>query len=180
MQGNQIDTAILAFSFNIGMERMARLDEEGRKSWLRRVQLKSVVRRSAVYNFVIEDWLRNAVYYRFRRRLIAGSWAASPEDHEKNLTDYNADLEIMRTEAKRRGTRLIFLLLGSKEQQGELGEYQVEFLEYARHHDIPVVNMVDRLKLHDHDALFMDHGHPSAEGHTLIARSLFSVVADQP
>lgn len=205
-RGYQIDTAILAYSFNRRFERLWRLDEEGRKQLMRRVRLKNLVRRSAVYNFVIEDWLRNAVYYRARNRLLAGSWdtarttAANGQvdyranrdvmreeterrtrtNAENDLADYRANLDIMREEAERRGIRVVFLLLVSNGQRGELSENQMAFLEYARQHDIPVVNMNDCFAPLNHDALFMDHVHPTEEGHRVIADSLLGVVLGSP
>ena len=177
--GDQIDTAILAYSFNKRFERLALLDDEGKRKLLRRVRLKNLVRRSAVYNFVIEDWLRKSVYYRVRNRLVDGSWDTAQAKPDSDLTDYYENLDIMRKEAERRGIRVIFILLGSKGQRGDLSENQTAFLEYGKQNGIPVINMIERFESLNHDSLFMDHVHPTGEGHSLIAGSLLNVVADQ-
>ena len=179
-RGDQIDTAILAYSFNNGYERLAGLDEDGRRRFMRKVQLKSVLRRSAIYNLVIEDWLRNAVYYRVRGRLMAGSWETDQKHGGDDLDVYIANLERMRTESEKHGVRLIFLLLPSKGQQAELSEFQKAFSEFAQNHGVPLVNIIERFELLNHGSLFMDHTHPSSQGHALIAESLFPIAAELP
>jgi hypothetical protein len=179
-RGDQMDTAILAYSFNNGYERLAELDADGRRRFMRRVRLKSILRRSAMYNLVIEDWLRSAVYYRVRGRLMAGSWETNKERVGDDIDVYNANLERMRTKSEEYGVRLIFLLLPSKGQRGELGEYQRAFQEFAEHHGIPLVNGIESFELLDHETLFMDHTHPNVPGHSLIADSLFPIAAELP
>jgi len=177
-QGYQIDTAILAYSFNTGFEPLARLEGKDREKMLRRVQLKSIVRRFAVYNLVIEDWLRDAVYYRIRERLVAGSWETGQKPLADLMVDYQSDLESMKNAAEQNGVRLVFLLLGSNGQRNDLNEHQTAFLQFAQRHDIPIVNMISRLNSVDQRDLFMDHVHPNEIGHSLIAASLMRPIAN--
>jgi lysophospholipase L1-like esterase len=178
-QGVQIDTAVLAYSFNTEYEALANLDEDQLKGLQRKVQLKSVLRRSAVYNLVIEDWLRNAVYYRLRGRLMEGSWETQRVDPSDRLEGYVASLEAMRLASQSHGVRLVFLLLGSQGQRmNALSENQAAFLEFAQRNRIPLVNMIKRFESLDQHGLYVDHVHPNSKGHALIAEALAKVLRD--
>jgi lysophospholipase L1-like esterase len=176
-QGQQIDVAILAYSFNSGFEPLTRLQGEERRKFLRKVGIKGVVRRFAIYNFLIEDLLRRAVYYRIRDTLLSGSWkTTSDEVREQRLDDYLRSLELMAETANGHDVKLVFLLLGSKGQRDQLNPHQTAFRKFAIENGIPIVDMVARLDELEHGPLFMDHTHPSVEGHDLIARELVPVV----
>jgi lysophospholipase L1-like esterase len=186
-QGVEIDVAVLAYSFNQAFGDLAELEGDGRRTLLRRVRLKSVVRRSATYNFLIEDLLRTAVYYRLRDRLMAGSWRVEGQEDARAETPssavdtYTVWLERMRDTAEERDVRLIFLLLGSKGQRTtQLDEHQTAFRAFALQQGLPLVDMVGRLEGLDPEATFMDHTHPSAAGHALIAEELARVVRALP
>lgn len=182
-EGHQIDVAILAYSFNRGHERLLGLEGEAKESFLAKVRLKSIVRRSALYNFLIEDLLRTAVYYRLRDRLVAGSWEVEGEkppvegDPRKMRVElYESNLEAMRRTSADNGVKLVYLLLGSENQDHELNDFQQALHNFGRQHDMPVVNMVEVFAGRDHGELFMDHTHPSALGHELIARELAAAI----
>jgi lysophospholipase L1-like esterase len=175
--GYQIDVAVLAYSFNQGFDPISRLDDEEKKRFLRKVWLKSLVRRSGVYNLVIEDWLRTTVYYRLRDQLIEGSWQTEAEAQAGDLGPYLANLERMRAKAAQEGVKLAFLLLGSKDQRERLHPEQEAFLQFAAEQGIPIVNMVARLAPLSHDGMFIDHTHPGPEIHAMIAEELSSLIA---
>lgn len=178
--GYQVDAAILAYSFNHSHEGLARLAGTERQAFLRKVALKGVLRRSALYNFAVEDLLRGAVYYRIRERLVAGSWdleeVKAQGQVEVELGRYLDDLEAAVETADRNGFPLVFLLLGSREQRGRLDPYQAGMAQVAAREGIPLVDMVARLASEDHAPLFLDHPHPSAAGHERIARELLAVM----
>ena len=73
-QGRDIDVAVLAYSFKLIFESLTKLEGAEKDGFLRRVRLKNVARRFAAYNWLIEDLLRKAVYYRIWDGLVAGSW----------------------------------------------------------------------------------------------------------
>lgn len=182
-EGHQIDVAILAYSFNRGHERLLGLEGEAKESFLDKVRLKSIVRRVALYNFLIEDLLRTAVYYRLRDHLMAGSWEVKGEkppvagDPRKARVElYLSNLETMRRTSADHGVKLVYLLLGSEGQDNELNDFQQALLDFGRQHGVPVVNMVEVLAGRDPAELFIDHTHPSALGHELIAQELGGVV----
>ena len=174
-EGHQIDVAILAYSFNRGHESLVRLEGEARESFLNKVRIKSIVRRFALYNFLIEDVLRTAVYYRLRDRLLAGSWDLKTNDERQREgadQDYLVNLERMRQVSEEHGVQLVYLLLGSLNQTGGLNNFQQALLEYTQDNDLPLVNMIERQASLDHEELYIDHTHPSALGHRLIAEEL--------
>ena len=214
-EGYQIDVAVLGYSFNIGHETLARLTPDAKKKFQRNVRLKNLVRRSAIYNLVIEDLLRRSVYYRIRDRLVAGAWevqdekqpsGASPPSEagaraqtvsggadepaaqakpkrkrrqprwSSHVPRYVAALEEMRLLAEERDIDLVFVVLGSLEQRGELGLYQQTMHDFANAHGIPVINMVEIWDGRDHQQLFLDRNHPTAEGHRSIGEELFEAV----
>jgi lysophospholipase L1-like esterase len=175
--GQQIDVAVLAYSFNHAHEGLARLRGAERDAFLRKVAWKSRVRRSALYNFLVEDLLREAVYYRIRDRLVAGSWDMEAAGQRAEIPGYLAHLEEMRALAEARGVRLVFLLLGSQDQREDLDDFQVAMRAFARRHGIPLCDMVRRLAPLDQRGLFVDQAHPSAAGHRLIAEELRAVLA---
>lgn len=179
-EGQQIDVAILAYSFNHAHEGLARLRGDDREAFLRKVFWKGVLRRSALYNYLIEDLLRQAVYYRIRDRLVAGSWDMEPSREKSEIPEYVANLERMRALAAAHNVRLILLLLGSQDQRDdrrELDDFQRAFLDFARRRGIPACDMIRRLAPLDQRDLFIDHTHPSAAGHRLIARELAREIA---
>lgn len=180
-EGHQIDVAILAYSFNRGHESLVRLTGEARESLLRKVRIKSIVRRFALYNFLIEDLLRTVVYYRLRDRLVAGSWDLKTNDERRREgadKDYVVNLERMRRISDEHGVKLVYLLLGSENQTGKLNNFQQALLDYTAENGLPLVDMIERQATMDHSQLYIDHTHPSALGHRLIAEELQPVVLD--
>ncbi len=174
-QGEQIDIAILAYSFNQAFDNLTKLEGEERQQFLNKVRLKGIVRRFALYNFLIEDLLRTAVYYRLRGRLMPGSWEVGRQDDRDDEDDYVNSLRLMKSASERHGVAFVLLLLGSKGQQGnQLDRYQQAFLAFGEE-GIPVVNMIERLAPLDPEETFMDHTHPSLTGHELVARELLPV-----
>lgn len=177
--GADVDLAILAYSFNHNYEHLARLAGEERDAFLRKVRVKGILRRFALYNFLVEDLLRQAVYYRVRTRLIEGSWSGAKPSAAETAADveaYVADLEAMAETGERHGVPVAFLLLGSRDQRSSLDEHQAAFREFALRRGLPLVDMVAELRAEDHGELFMDHNHPSPAGHRRIAAALHELL----
>ncbi len=189
--GHQIDIAVLAFSFNIGHETLPLLSEDAKRDFLRNVRLKNFVRRFALYNLLIEDILREAVYYRIRDQLMEGSWetASTSDSNDEpvqeapkwgdHLERYQTALERMIEVSEAHGVEPVMLLLGSKGQTGNYNQYQELFAELATSRGITLVDMIDELAGYDHETLFMDHTHPNAKGHELIAQKIAAAIAQR-
>lgn len=168
----QPDAVIIAYSFNTGFEGLPDLQGKDREKFLRRVELKSIARRSAIYNFVIEDLLREIVYYRFRELLMRGSWNTAKSKADLPVEHFTRGLEEARAVAQAHHVQMVMLLLGSDDEIGPEHPYQQEMLRFARENRIPIVNMIDVMRSQNPKAMFMDHVHPTAAGHELIAEQL--------
>jgi lysophospholipase L1-like esterase len=167
------NAVVLAYSFNIGrIEQVTELQGADRQSFLRRVRLKSYLRRSALYNFVIEELLRDLVYYRLRNMMMQGSWTTSKEHATVDVERYRAGLKSTLQFCAARHIPLVLLLLSSENQGPELHPYQKTMLEFAQAENVPVVDMHGIMRSQDQKAMFMDHVHPTAAGHQLIGLQL--------
>jgi len=174
--GFQMDIAILAYSFNTQFEGLSGLRGIERKRFLRKVAVKGIVRRFALYNFFIEDIFRNFVYYNLRNRLVQGSWDTTQEGLDVGLVRFTQGLRETKKFSDVHRIRPILLLLGSMDQRSALNSYQKAMVEFAAESKLPLINMIDVLRSKDHDTLFLDHVHPNANGHELIAQELAKAV----
>jgi lysophospholipase L1-like esterase len=170
------DAVVVAYSFNTGFERLPELQGAERQKFLRRVELKSIARRSAIYNFLIEDLLREFVYYRLRELLMQGSWNTAKERPDLDVSHFTRGLEEAKAAADARNVPLILLLLGSEEETAPEHPYQKAMVEFAQANHVPLVNMIDVMRLQNRKTMFMDHVHPTALGHGLIAQQLATTV----
>jgi len=170
------DMVILAYAFNTYFERLAYLHGAEREKMLRRVALKSYARRSAIYNFLIVDLLREVVYYRFRRLLTQGTWNTQNSQPDMDPAPYKVKLNDAWELCQRRNVPMVILVLGTLDQRTELDQYQVAMLDFARDRHVPLVNMIDVLRSKDQAPYYMDHVHPTAIGQELIAEELHKVI----
>ncbi len=174
--GFQPDAVVLAFSFNTGFDSLADLNAAEKEQFLRRVELKSIVRRSAIYNFTIEGLLRNLVYYRLRGRIMLGTWDTADSLPNPPADHYIKELEAAKRAADEHHAQLIFLLMGTKGEFQATHEYQKAMFQFAKENNIPLVNMMNVVRDQNQDAVFMDHVHPTVAGHALIAEQLAQTV----
>jgi lysophospholipase L1-like esterase len=175
--GFKPDAVILAWSFNVGFEVVADLQGADREKFLRRVELKSIARRSAIYNFLIEDLLRDLVYYRLRSKVITGSWDTPAAPSAPPVEHYIKELEEARDLAQANHIPLIMIMFTTKGRSVLVHPYQQAMFDFAKANNIPMVNMIPIFQKQDQNALFPDDlAHPSAAGHTLIAEQLLQVV----
>jgi lysophospholipase L1-like esterase len=175
--GYRPDAVILAWSFNVGFEKVAELQGADREKFLSRVELKSIARRSAIYNFLIEDLLRDLVYYRLRSKIITGSWDTPDAPSAPPVEHYVKDLEEARDLAQTYHTSLIMIMFTTKGRYVLVHPYQQAMFDFAKANNIPMVNMIPVFQKQDQDALFpQDPAHPSPGGHTLIAQQLLQTI----
>ena len=179
--GNQPDMVILAYSFNIGfVEHMPELQGVEREKFLQRVRVKSYIRRSAIYNFLIEDLLRELVYYRLRNAMMKGSWTTEKERTSVNVDRYRAGLESTRQFCLAHHLPLVLLLLPSENQGDEMHPYQKAMMEFAAANQVPLVNAMEGFRSIDQTGMFLDHVHPTAAGHKLLAEELAKTIEGSP
>jgi lysophospholipase L1-like esterase len=175
------DVVIRAYSFNSNFERLPKLQGAAREKFLRQVELKSIIRRSAIYNFVIEDLLRRAVYYKMRHMLMAGTLDTLGGMDNLDVNAVNASLQESLDETRAHNAQLVLLVLASKDQKpNDLHPFQKAMLDFAAANQVPVVNMVDVLSKNAPADFYMDPVHPTAVGHKVIAEQLYNVIRSLP
>lgn len=177
----QPDIVIRAYSFNSNFERLPKLQGAAREKFLRQVEFKSIIRRSAIYNFVIEDLLRRVVYYKMRHILMAGTLDTLGGMDNLDVDAVKASLQNSLDETRAHHAQLVLLVLASKDQKAnDLHPFQKAMLEFAAANHVPVINMVDVLSTNAPPNFYMDPVHPTAVGHQMIADQLYSVVRGLP
>ena len=174
--GYRPDAVVLAFSFNTGFDQLADLQGAEKEQFLKKVEVKSIVRRSALYNFTVEGLLRNWVYYRLRGRIMLGTWDTAESLPNPPADHYIKELQAAKQAADEHHAQLIFLLMGTKGEFQATHSYQKAMAQFAKENNIPLVNMMDVVRNQNQDAVFMDHVHPTVAGHALIAEQLASTV----
>jgi lysophospholipase L1-like esterase len=177
----QPDIVIRAYSFNSNFERLPKLQGAARERFLRQVELKSIIRRSAIYNFVIEDLLRHLAYYKMRHMLMAGTLDAVGGMDNLDLKALRASLQESLEISRAHHTELVLLVLASQGQTDkDLHPFQKVMLEFAQSRHVPVINMADFQSAHPMENFYMDAVHPTARGHELIAQQLYFLIRGLP
>jgi len=172
----QPDAVVLAYAFNTGFEKFAELQGKDREQFLHRVEMKSVARRSALYNFLIEDLLRQVMYYRFRELLLQGSWDTAKQHQVIDVDKFTAGLVQAKEAADSHHVQLVLLLLGSEGETAPAHPYQKAMQQFAQQNNVPIVDMIAWQNGKNQKGFFMDHVHPTAEGHALIAQQIASTM----
>jgi len=177
----QPDIVIRAYSFNSNFEKLPKLQGAAREKFLRQVEFKSIVRRSAIYNFVIEDLLRRLVYYKMRHVLMAGTLDTLGGMDNLDVNAVNASLQNSLDETRAHNAQLVLLVLASQDQkENDLHPFQKAMIDFAQANHVPMVNMIEVLKANATPNFFMDSVHPTAVGHQLIAEQLFNLIHGLP
>ncbi|MGA7909909.1 MAG: SGNH/GDSL hydrolase family protein, partial [Candidatus Sulfotelmatobacter sp.] len=178
----QPDVVIRAYSFNSNFENLPRLEGAARQQFLNRVRWKSLVRRSAIYNFFIEDLFRELAYYKLRHILMAGSLSTIEGNGDLDVNRFNAGLDQSLQLAQQHHAQLVLLVLGAQGEvkDSDMHPFQKAMLEFAAAHNLPVVNMIDVMRDRDQSKMYMDPAHPTAAGHQLIAQQLYNIIHALP
>jgi lysophospholipase L1-like esterase len=173
------DVAIVTYAENTNLEKLTLLKGADREKFLRRVELKSIARRSAIYNFVIEDLLRKVAYYQLRRAIMEGT-IEGMENPDMDL--FNQNLQQSLALCKAHHVQLMFLLLASEGQtpSTKIHPYEQAMIDFAAKEHIPLVNMIPIMSTKDKSVMFMDPDHATVAGHELIAEELKKAVETLP
>jgi lysophospholipase L1-like esterase len=176
------DVAIVAYSYNSNFEKLTQLQGEARQKFLRRVEWKSIARRSAIYNFVIEDLLRRFAYYQMRHLIMAGTLDTLKGMDNLDMDQFNQNLEQSLQLCRAHHVELMFLLLGSDGQtpQTPMHPFQKAMVDFAAKEHVPIVDMIPIISTRDQKAMFMDPAHPTVAGHQIIADELVKTVSALP
>jgi len=178
----QPDIVIRAYSFNSNFENLPKLQGAARKQFLRRVEFKSIVRRSAIYNFFIEDLLREVAYYRLRHVLMQGSLSTVAGNGDLDVDAFNASLKESLQVAQAHHSQLVLLVLGGQglTKDSDMHPFQKAMLEFAEAEHVPFVNMIEVLRAKNQSAMYMDPAHPTVAGHQVIAEELYRTIRRLP
>ncbi|HVI07398.1 MAG TPA: SGNH/GDSL hydrolase family protein [Candidatus Binatia bacterium] len=176
------DVAIVAYSYNSNFEKLVKLQGADREKFLRRVEWKSIARRSAIYNYVIEDLLRRFAYYRLRHLLMAGTLDTLKGMDDLDMDQFNQNLVQELALAQKYHVQLVYLMLGSDGQtpQMPMHPFQTAMINFAAKNNVPMVNMIPIISTKDQSAMFMDPAHPTVAGHQIIANELLKTVETLP
>lgn len=175
------DVVIRAYSFNSNFERLPKLQGAARERFLHQVEFKSIIRRSAIYNFLIEDLLRRVAYYKMRHMLMAGTLDAVGGMDNLDVNAVNASLQQSLDETRAHHAQLILLVLASKDETSkEMHPFQKAMLDFAAANHVPVVNMIAVLEQKPVANFYGDPVHPTAIGHKIIADQLYNVIHGLP
>jgi lysophospholipase L1-like esterase len=178
----QPDVVIRSYSFNTNFENLPKLQGEARKQFLRRVEFKSIVRRSAIYNFFIEDLFREIAYYKLRHVLMQGSLSTIEGNGDLDVAGFNASLKESLQLAQSHHSQLVLLVLGGDglTKDADMHPFQRAMLQFAQDEHVPVVNMIEVMRNKDQSAMYMDPAHPTVAGHKIIADELYKVIRQLP
>ncbi len=178
----QPNVVIRAYSFNSNFENLPRLQGAARQQFLNRVKMKSIVRRSAMYNFFIEDLFRELAYYKLRHVLMQGSLSTVEGNGDLDVASFNAGLDESLRLAREHNAQLVLLVLGAQGEtkDSDMHPFQKAMLDFAAAHNVPVVNMIDVMRSQNQSTMYMDPAHPTAAGHQLIAQQLYEVIHATP
>jgi lysophospholipase L1-like esterase len=176
------DVAIVAYSYNSNFEKLTKLQGEDRQKFLRRVEWKSIVRRSAIYNFLIEGLLRRFAYYQLRHLIMAGTLDTLKGMDDLDLDQFNQNLKQSLELCRSHHVELVFLMLGSDGQmpQTPMHPFQKAMIDFADREHVPMVNMIPIISTRDQNAMFMDPAHPTVAGHQIIAGELIKTISTLP
>ena len=172
----QPDGYIFAFAFNDAWNRFGRLTDRQRKTVLAGVRIKNVLRRSALYNWLIEARGR-ALYDRMRGRLTGQEALAHggvSSNAEQDLADYRHTLVEVTTMAQRSNRALSFVVLASRSKD-PFWPYQQAMLEAGAASGVPALDVGPAFAAASADSLFLadDAVHPTVRGEQLVARLLY-------
>lgn len=170
------DIVVFDFSGNTHMEGLVDTHGAVRAKFLNRVRMKGWLRRSAIYDFVIEDLLRTIVYYRLRHMLVAGSLDTRQASEELDVKQFTSRLNDAFQVCQSNNVKMILLVTGTNGETAPDHPFQGAMVDFGREHGIPVVDMIAVWKSMNQDVIFQDYGHPRPEGHELIAQQLFETI----
>ena len=182
-RGIRPDIAIIGYSMNEGwLGNLVEADESTKRQFEHRVWLKNFLRRSALYNIVVENWAR-AYYDSLKSKLVPGTNSValltgdSASRYEHALDDMLRDLRI-------RNVMPVFVLFcsynGAHRTYDSTGLLQQRFAAFAEHHGILLLRTDEILGAAaaggDLSRFFIDQVHMNGLGTSAVALRLSDVL----
>ena len=175
----QPDGFIVAYTFNDAWNRFGSAGAPSLGRVLLGVRTKNVLRRSALYNWLV-DLLARRRYAAAAARgpgapalMQTADGPASPAD----LADFRATLDSMLALQRTRHLSLAFVVQAARDQ-GAAWPRQLDLERFAGTARLPVLDLFPAFEAAGRDSLYLagDAVHPSARGHALIARLLYTAL----
>jgi lysophospholipase L1-like esterase len=173
----QPDGFLVAYTFNDAWNPVGNLTPDERNRILAGVRRKNLLRRSALFNWLIDLRARRLAQRAEHGALgdelavaQTGDSLATPAE----LTAYQATLDSMVALTQRTTLSLGFAVLAARGQQRP-GARQVAMSAAAASARLPAVDLTEPFRSANPDSTYLpnDAVHPSAHGHALIARLLY-------
>jgi lysophospholipase L1-like esterase len=176
-RGLRPEVVLIGYSMNESwLSTIVDADEATRRSFDFRVRAKNLIRQSAAYNVVMENWAR--VYYdRIKLHLVPGTHDVQ-QPLEALGAAYDRTLAQMVEDLRSRGVKPVFVafasLNGETRRIDTGGPLQQRFLAFAERHSIPVLR-TDEILIRvsgrqNLSGLFLDAAHMNPAGARLFAR----------
>jgi lysophospholipase L1-like esterase len=172
------DLTVISCSFNDdALFDPAKMDNQLRSRIMRGVRVKNFLRRSGLYNFLVE-MQGKAVYLKIRRKILSGTWSSTLPEEER-LRRSESTLR----EAERichDNDRTLMFLVTSGGGQTNAGPYQQCMLDVAAKDAVPVVDMVSKLRGAPRDKYWIPDGHLNAAGQRATAEAVAEWILSRP
>jgi lysophospholipase L1-like esterase len=177
----QPDGFIVAYTFNDAWNRFGSLGAPPLGRVLAGVRAKNLLRRSALYNWLVDLLARR----RYAASAGRGAGAAATSQTGdgpatvEELADFHATLDWMLALARGAHASLAFIVPAARDQ-GARWPRQAEMARYAAAARLPLLDLLPAFGLARGDSLYLagDAVHPSAAGHALIARLLYAELCE--
>jgi lysophospholipase L1-like esterase len=173
----QPDGFIVAYTFNDGWNRFGSPGAPALGRVLTGVRAKNLLRRSALYNWLV-DLLARRRYAAAAARSpdqIAESQTGDGPAAAQELADFHATLDSMLAVAHQAHVSLALMVRGAR-RQGAAWPRQAQMERFAVDVHLPLLDLVAIFGAPSGDSLFLpyDAVHPTPRGHALIARLLYA------
>jgi len=152
--------------------------EEYRKAMMRKVWLKNLLRRSALYDYVVEKKLQVA-YYKYRTRFmpVEPTEDAAGEGQQKPIDLFKEQISNMLSLIKQRDARGLLIYIPRKRDLRSPENHRTDILQVKKELSdvfrVPLVDMTGIFADAQRDLYFSGDGiHPTTEGNRLIAEAL--------
>jgi hypothetical protein len=182
-RGVRPEIALIGYSMNESwLSSIVEADENTKHAFDLRVRAKNLIRQSAAYNVIMENWAR--VYYdRIKLHLVPGTHDVN-QPLEQLGEAYDRTLSQLLEDLRSWEVKPVFVAFASRNgQTGKIdtgGPLQQRFLAFAEKHSIPVLS-TDQLLQHasgqeDLANLFLDAAHMNPRGANLFAREAATAI----
>jgi lysophospholipase L1-like esterase len=176
---HQPDGFLLDYTFNDAWNNVGRMSEAQRSAMLAGVRRKNLMRRSALFNWLIDARARKMADQAGHGagEGLANAQTADTSTSVADLAAYQAILDSIVSLARRDRLSLSFTVLAARGQDRSWPR-QATMLEVARDAHVPALDLLPIFKAAPPDSAYLPHDavHPSALGHSMIARRVYTLL----